>query len=218
MDIIKANGPELEDFAIKFLKIYLQNGFGRMSKTELDIMVFHLLASTSFSSCSNYELSRILKISETKVKTLRYEANLRYGNHDDDTLKREFASIIENNNFKVVGDKIIICIEDKLLRNYLDYSLKSIGSFSDTSFNSELMTIHCDMFVDLLKYLYGDKAYYQLENELKKNKINNDFKEFFKEFLKGGSNEIGKQSVKLLVSIITGGTSIVSDLIDLINH
>ncbi len=105
-----------------------------------------------------------------------------------------------------------------MLRNYLDYSLKSIGSFSDTSFNSELMTIHCDMFVDLLKYLYGDKAYYQLENELKKSKISNDFKKYFKEFLKGGSNEIGKQSVKLLVSIITGGTSIVSDLIDLINH
>ena len=77
MDIIKANGPELEDFANKFLKIYLQNGFGRMSKTELDIMVFHLLASTSFSSCSNYELSRILKISETKNKDL-IETALHY--------------------------------------------------------------------------------------------------------------------------------------------
>jgi hypothetical protein len=217
-NIINSNDEKMNFFIASFLKIYLQNGFGRMSKTELDILIFHLLSATSLSSYSNYELSRILKVSETKVKSLKYEASLRYGNNDDDSLKREFRSIIDKNNFKVIGDKIVICIEDKLLRNYIDYSLKSIGLFSDSSFNRELMTIHSDMFLDLLKSLYGDKVYNQLDAEFKRRKIGNNFKEYLKEFLKGCSHETGKQSIKLIASLLTGGTSVVSDVIDLFNQ
>lgn len=218
MNIKNFSSSQLEFFAKTFLDSYFQNGFGRMSKTEIDILVFHLLASTSLTSFSNYEFSRILKISETKVKSLRYEASLRYDNHDDDSLKCKFASIIKNDNFKVFGDKIVICIEDKLLRNFIDYRLKSIGSFSDSSFNRELMTINSDMFMELLKSLYGDKAFFKLEKELNnKDMVGNDLKMYLKEFLKGCSNEAGKQCIKLLVFYLTGGTSIVSNVIDFFN-
>ena len=53
-----------ENFGKEFLKHYLSASFGEMSKSETEILIFHLLSS-DFKGLSNYEISNLLKISET---------------------------------------------------------------------------------------------------------------------------------------------------------
>ena len=76
-----------ENFGKEFLEHYLSGSFGSMSKSETEILIFHLL-SKHFEISSNYEISNFLKISETKVKNLTLNAHLRYGRNNKDILKK----------------------------------------------------------------------------------------------------------------------------------
>ena len=76
-----------ENFGKEFLEHYLSGSFGSMSKSETEILIFHLL-SKHFENSSNYEISNFLKISETKVKNLTLNAHLRYGQSNKDILKK----------------------------------------------------------------------------------------------------------------------------------
>lgn len=210
------NSPDsAQKFAIEFMEAYLQNGFGRMSKTEIDILIFHLLSDEVFSSFSNYELSRVLKISGTKVANLKYEASLRYSKYDDDTLKDEFAKIVDRSKFKVDKDKITFCIENKLVRSYIDDQLKLAGSFSDTSFNRELVTIHSDMLLELLKQLYGEDKVIKLENLLKPQK-SGCLKKLLKNCLSGATKEVGEQCIKLIFNYFIGKIVDIAELTSLL--
>ncbi|WP_181001199.1 hypothetical protein [Campylobacter concisus] len=77
-----------ENFGKEFLEHYLSGSFGSMSKSETEILIFHLL-SKHFEISSNYEISNLLKISETKVKNLTLNAHLRYPRQSGDEIVRE---------------------------------------------------------------------------------------------------------------------------------
>ena len=54
-DIIDKKG---ENFSKEFLSHYLYASFGSMSKSEIEILIFHLLFSDS-KELSNYEISNL---------------------------------------------------------------------------------------------------------------------------------------------------------------
>ena len=53
-----------------FINQYLAKGFGSMNKNDFEVMIMHWLLQNRLSGKSNYEISRELKISESKVKRL----------------------------------------------------------------------------------------------------------------------------------------------------
>ena len=67
----------MEDFkdAESFLE-YCTQHFGRLNKKDYELAVFHLLLQNELKDCSDFAISRKLKITEAKVKQLRYEVNL----------------------------------------------------------------------------------------------------------------------------------------------
>ena len=63
---------EFQEFATQFLRKYLAGGFASMPKSEIDLLVFHYLTQADeYQGKSNYELAALLKIPESRVKTLR---------------------------------------------------------------------------------------------------------------------------------------------------
>ncbi|KOR30200.1 hypothetical protein TI05_14365 [Achromatium sp. WMS3] len=63
---------EQQHFTKQFLDLFLANGFGSMSKRDTELAVFHLLRNTSeYQGKSNYELAKLLKIPESRIKSLR---------------------------------------------------------------------------------------------------------------------------------------------------
>ena len=65
-----------------------KRGFGSMNKNDFEVYIFSwlVLNHKDYQTASDNEISRMLKIPESKVKRLRYEAELKYGSNDEKTL------------------------------------------------------------------------------------------------------------------------------------
>ena len=141
---------------------YLRRGFGSMNKNDFEVAIFSRLLGTTLKDCSDYEISRKLRIPQSKVKRLRYEASLH---NDDLDYSALFQDVIKRAVIKSNGTKLQFRIADSSLRSYLDDCLKKGGRFFDSSFNSELVVIDSDDFIFLLDCLLPEKEKIQIVQE-----------------------------------------------------
>lgn len=165
-----------ENFGKEFLEHYLSGSFGSMSKSETEILIFHLL-SKHFEISSNYEISNLLKISETKVKNLTLNAHLRYGQSNKDILKKIMLRICDtlDVNFDENIGEIKISLENPVEKRELVNEIKKLGSYADFSFNNEILKIKINVFLKLLNRLVGEDNFKKVfQKYLKEKTIQND--------------------------------------------
>ncbi len=182
---------------------YLNRGFGSMNKNDFEVWIFNYLLNNRFIDESNYDISIKLRIPESKVKRLRYEAELKYCDlQNEESYKNALGKILEKSILKKDGNYVQFIIEKIQLRKYLDSILKKDGRFTDSSFNSEIVTIDVDDFEYLVEIIWpGEnwKAIYNLAN-MKLNNKSSTFKDIFKSFCKGIGTQTGKNIVNLTFS------------------
>lgn len=143
-----------------FLREYLVRGFGLMPKREIDITIFsELLAQGHFGDDPNhYEISRILKIPESKVAGLLYEADLRrVGSDEDAWIRAQLASHrtpVQNVQTKGV---VKIYVANKLLRSCLEARVVSLGGVPDLSSSPRVFVVDHQTFGRLLENILTDE-------------------------------------------------------------
>ena len=127
--------------------------FGSLNKNDYEVALFHLLLMNGYADKSDHFMSKMLQIPESKVKRLRYESYLVYPKTDKE-LKEEFYALLKGRSYKMTNDnKIQFAVNDKMLRLYLNDKLDEVGSFSDSSFNSNIVTISpMDMMILLFDF------------------------------------------------------------------
>ena len=169
-----------ENFGKEFLEHYLSGSFGSMSKSETEILIFHLL-SKHFENSSNYEISNLLKISETKVKNLTLNAHLRYPRQSGDEIVREtlvdiakkFSAIYDEQNGEVK-----IHIQSSVQKREMINAINKLGSFADYGLNNEILKIRINTLFSLFeKFLDKEKFKDTVQIYLKDKKLNE--KQFF---------------------------------------
>ncbi|WP_103567326.1 PTS sugar transporter subunit IIBC [Campylobacter concisus] len=169
-----------ENFGKEFLEHYLSGSFGSMSKSETEILIFHLL-SKHFEISSNYEISNLLKISETKVKNLTLNAHLRYPRQSGDEIVREtlvdiakkFSAIYDEQNGEVK-----IHIQSSVQKREMINAINKLGSFADYCLNNEILKIRINTLFSLFeKFLDKEKFKDTVQTYLKDKKLNE--KQFF---------------------------------------
>ncbi len=145
----------------EFIKDYLSHGFGTMTKNDFEVYIFHWLINNheDYKDKSDYEVSVNLRIPISKVKRLRYEANLKYPSLNDETAKKRITDLLKKCKYRNMNDGgISFVINDKLLREYLQNYLNQRGRFFDSSFNSNIVSIATADFIFILeKFLLDDK-------------------------------------------------------------
>jgi len=210
-----------DKFATEFIDRYSTRGFGSMNKNDFEVMIFDLLRKYGdLNGKSNYEISIDLQIPETKVRRLAYESDLKYGQLTEKNITVEFFKIVANSKLRGDLNKIEFVIESKFLRTSIGAQLKKLGHYADSSFNSEIVRIHIDSFIDLLEHYYNDKAIESIVKDcktaIKKDKDTTDitFKLVLRKFLEGLATQAGKKTVDLGVGYFTGGAENVESLID----
>lgn len=120
---------------------YLDRGFGSMNKNDFEVWIFYYLLQNRLKGKSDNAISRELKIPKSRVTRLRYEAELK-NPHSEDFYKESFYQILETRVYKTVSEnRIQFSITDKALRLYLDDILERQGSYADSSFNTDIVTI-----------------------------------------------------------------------------
>ena len=169
-----------ENFGKEFLEHYLSGSFGSMSKSETEILIFHLL-SKHFEISSNYEISNFLKISETKVKNLTLNAHLRYPRQSGDEIVREtlvdiakkFSAIYDEQNGEVK-----IHIQSSVQKREMINAINKLGSFADYGLNNEILKIRINTLFSLFeKFLDKEKFKDTVQTYLKDKELNE--KQFF---------------------------------------
>ncbi len=180
--MIKSNSQNSNNQLSDIIRGYLNRGFGSMNKNDFEVWIFNYLLQNNLNAKTNFDISVELGIPESKVKRLRYEASLKYGKpKNTDQYNEAFLSLLENVNLKKgSGDIIQFAVEDLQLRKYLDSVLKKKGHFSDTSFNTEVVSITLE---DLAVLLDATCSQQDKEKILKKAKNKGDFVEIVKSAL-----------------------------------
>ncbi len=146
-----------KEFVTEFLDEYLADGIGAKTKREIDIILMNLLMKyAGLADKSNQELSIFLQAPISKIKSLRYEARLKYP-PDPDYVKREFLYILAKSQFDFEKGKITFAIEDEFIRYAIQGQLKAKGMFADTSFNTELVKINRSSLESVIGELYGEE-------------------------------------------------------------
>lgn len=182
---------------------YLEKGFGSMNKNDFEVWIFHQLMQEKLKGKSNYEISTGLKLPETKVKRLRYEANLKYGKSNETVYHEQLKAILKKAHVKKDGSCIQFVIEDVSLRKFLDYELKKGNRFSNSSFNSEIVSLD----IDDLQFILEIIAPGDLQDVLDKAKkeLNDDnislkklFKIYAENFAKGAGDESGRTFIDVV--------------------
>lgn len=151
----------------EFIDEYLKRGFGTMNKTEVEVLIYWLLKKYGVLSSGLNDSSIFLKIPKSRVKSLDYQASLRYGPITEDELRQKITACIQKANFTNDNNGVKFAVEDELLRNVITAELYKLNCFNDTSFNRDVISIDFKffaLFVD--QYLYPDSTSKKEKDEI----------------------------------------------------
>ena len=153
----------------KYIIDYINRGFGSMNKNDFEVFIFgKLLDMDGYRGKSNYELSLLLHIPETKIKRLRYESALKAPAKSEEENNQAIREILKKASLRSREKKIVFQVEDVMLKMYITSILKKDGRTIDSSFNPELVVIHTEDFQYLAQAVCPQKEIDKLMNEAKK--------------------------------------------------
>lgn len=221
-------------FTEQILKIYKQNNFGHVLKSDIDIIVFDFIVSEilkdktnlflsdnsiNYMSLSHHEiylLSRELKISEMKIKNYIYLASLNF--QSQNSIEETFTSILKNNITKFILPKeklnnglVKIYVPNKLFKQEIEIRLSKIGGLPDYSFNRDILSLEIIDFIFLLKSQFSEEEMKNLcIGLIQKSKISekdDSYTNFIKEINKKQPREIFEIFLKDLGKKVIGKSS-----------
>lgn len=196
------------------IQAYLNRGFGSMTKNDFEVWIFYQLLCGELRGKSNREISIALRIPDTKVKRLRYEADLKWGSPNDDSAYHDaLVNVIKK--ARLVKDKtqILLVIEDTALLKYLDAKMKNANVAWDKSFNSE------NIYIDFEQYETFCKEVLTNEYQETINFLNDKFKDkptlakFFNKFKDKTYDEVITELTEGAVTIAKEGGKYVLPLL-----
>jgi len=211
-----------DEFSTEFLDTYLQQGFGSMTKHDIELLIYHLLANKTdiLKNKSSYEISNLLSLPENKIKNIQLESYLKYEDIDHENCINSIIAEIKNGNIKpeLDGDKIKFTLDNVVLKREFEYAIRRIGYNVDYSFNKDIVSLKVMSFISSLKIICPRKAK-SIENKIT-NSIKLSFKqdkELFEKINKMTLPEIlRKYSSKFVLKSIDISPTLIS-LLNLIN-
>lgn len=174
-----------EDLLTEFFEFYTAPAFGARSKSEIDLKVFELLGKCGYIDDDYYKVSRKLKITPTREKNLILNDKLRResGNYDE-----KFIDLLKNLKFKISvnsNEIILLYVPDILFREHIKAILKQKEIIWDSSFNSEIVKIRLDDFLDIVYEKLKFKDSLIINWEIEKPKIKEKIFSQLKDVCKG---------------------------------
>jgi hypothetical protein len=201
----------MENSLDKAIDKYIEKGFGSMNKNDFEVFIIHALQQREpYNKMSNNDLSRTLRIPETKIKRLRYEATLKY-QLDENILKNNIYTALEHAHVVRGSERCIeLCIEDEATQKYINSELKKDFRHSDSSFNSEILKLTVDDYIYLLRVVYGSDTVSKEEKRIIKNgkKVENEengvmsLKKIIGDFITNLLTDQGSTMINMAISFL----------------
>lgn len=138
------NDEQNKAFGEKFVERFLAHGFGTMTKSEIDILVFHLISeSTEIKGESNYQVANKLRVTESKVKSLKLNSALRYNQANHKAVIANIVTRITEEMQKPEFESgiVTITVENPIEQRELEHAIKTVGRNIEYGLNRELLKI-----------------------------------------------------------------------------
>ena len=185
---------------------YLNRGFGTMTKNDFEVWIFHQLLRGQLHGKTNREISVALRIPDSKVKRLRYEADLKWGNPNDDSSYHDaLVAVVKKARLIKEKKQIQFVIEDTALLKYLDARMKRANVSWDKSFNSENISIDFEQYETFCKEVLTKEYKEAIDFLEDKFKYENSIAKFFKDYCNKTGDELTSELAKGTVDIAKKG-------------
>ena len=190
-------------------KQYYDANFGTMQKADLEVLMFSLYlerildqSEEDMASYSDYALSKLLGISQNRIRRLKEKKELKYPYRNFDW-KKSFRRICEHVRYE--NKKIVLFVPDINLLNEIKNAIEEKNGIIEASFNSKLLVVAPEYFIDLVYAVSEDKERREirknLKNKLSDQNIDADFLE---------RQSLGDMFKK---NALSGGIEVICDLI-----
>jgi len=175
-----------------------------MPRADIDALVMHLLDrygldhTGPMATLSNQSVSERLRTPVAKVKKLRYEAALKFGENIEEQAKGRLLAALTKAVLEPEHEKICLIIEDALAKNWLQGQLKSHQQIYDYSFNSEIIKIPAEGLFTALGSLFSQEeieifraGYQKLLHQANATRRSELFNSIAKKFAEGAAKAAG---------------------------
>jgi len=212
MDKLKIVDPG--KFCETFLAEYCKNGLGvGFTKRDLDVLIFYLLLKDGRYNmpADVYKVCRDLKLSETKVRNLYQDVQLRYNQYDEKIAKNKFIEVVKSESVELRGNKLTFIIRDPLLRQYFEEWVAKVNGFTDSSFNKNLVTVSKKTFSMILDTIFIESKKCDIADI--KEKIENASLNMDKQYIEKSNNVHSRSE---LINLVLNCISSAGDIIKFI--
>ncbi len=189
-------------FCSVLLEEYLAGGLGRMQKRDIDIIMLHLLIQDGQYSFPKdiFKAARELRLTETRTRNLYQEVQLRYQQLEEDQAKAALVELIKKGAFELKGNRFIFVVRNPMLGQYFQEWVANVEGFTDSSFNSNLVSIKKEVFAKVLDKI-SVSEFTKFPDEAKIFNGNDRpgvLRLFIEEFAKSAGKEAGEVSIKAI--------------------
>lgn len=132
-------------------KLYFDKNFGSTSKADLEVLLFSIYVEHCMSSgeaYDDYSLSKVLGITQARIRTLKEKKELKYPSND---FKWEiaFAQAVKTAKYDESDHYVKMIIQDVNVMNEVRYYIEQKGWYDECSLNKKLLRIPLDCFVEI---------------------------------------------------------------------
>ena len=151
---------------------YYFTNFGSVSKADLDVLLFSLyldrlldVAKDEYSAYSDYTLSKLLGITQTRVSSLKVRKELLYP-YEGFSWQESFLRISKRAIFE--DNRIKLYIPDRNLYLEVKNAIESSGGYVEVQLTPTLLQVRLEYFLDLLVALEDQKKRKDILKEIRK--------------------------------------------------
>lgn len=136
--------PEALELGKAIAQLVRERGLGTLSKKDYELLVFHHLSSSAaMRSDWNYALANTLRVTESRIKSMRLEASIRHrpANHKAvlGIIVQRVIDAMTAADFS--GDVVSITLENPVERREFEYAVKLAKHTVDYGINREILRI-----------------------------------------------------------------------------
>lgn len=195
---------------------YYYTNFGSISKSDMDTLMFSIYieqilqkSEDDWKTYSDYQLSKNLGITQTRISNLKVKKELQYP-YEKFSWKDSLCRIADNAIYE--DGKIKLYIPDRNLYLEIKNSIEEDGGYIDVQLNRNLLQIRLEYFLDLLVSISDEKDKKVLCKKIrKKMQVENKHipiveKRTFGQMLKGEAPETICKLIGIALTEFTGPT------------
>lgn len=157
----------------KIAEKYYYGNFGSVSKTDFDVLMFSIYIEriletneSDLTAYSDYSLSKVLGVTQSKVSSLKVKKQLQYP-YDGFEWKKSLLRIADRAIYE--DGKIKLFISDRNLYLEIKNAIEESGGFVEVQLTQNLLQVNLKFFLDLMVAIEEEKDRAEIIKQIKKN-------------------------------------------------